>query len=223
MGAKQEFAVRLYRWAVLDSHEEMDAGFPLVRRLGNEHAGTYLSVMVRLDVERRRRLLTSFIKRFHPEAVELLDDGMTREEEELLEWAVDQRREMNCAVPAPTLRISSRRLRTLLKDKLVARFGGQTQVAKMGPKIFSLESVLGPWVVRTWFDYGRRPEYFHHIDGADTSLAGFLSIESWMGISSTTDWTLGSAGSEEDIAKTMIDAVQRFLDRAPGLLKGLSP
>ena len=50
-----------------------------------------------------------------------------------------------------------------------------------------------------------------------------ISVESWMGISSTTDWTLGSAYSAEDIAKTMVDAAQRFLNRAPELLEGLSP
>ncbi len=222
MDAKQEFAVRLYRWAILDSHEEMDAGFPLVSRLGNGNAKSYLAVMSRLDVDRRKLLLAAFVKRFHPEAIDILDDYITGEEEALLEWADELRLEMGCIFPPP-LRLSSKKLRVLLKKELVERWGGQTQLKKMGPKIFSFESTLAPWVVRTWFDYGRRPEYFHHVDGDDATIAHLLSIESWMGISSTTDWTQGPANSEEEIAKTMVDAAQRFLDHAPALLEGLAP
>ncbi len=223
MDAKQEFAVRLYRWAILDSHEEMDAGFPFVSRLGNEHAETYLSVMARLDADRRNRLLAIFIKRFHPQAVELLDGGMTREEEALLEWADALRSEMDCSDPAPTLRISSRKLETLLRIELRARFGQQTPFRKTGPRMFLFESKHGPWVVTTRFECGRHRDYYHHIDSGEMSIANSLSIQSWMGIAAVTGWTHGPANSEENIAKTMVDAVQRFLNRAPGLLEGLSP
>ncbi len=231
MDARQEFAVRCYQWALLDSREEMEAGFPLVSRLGNIHAETYLSVMGRLDADRRQFLRTACVKRFHPQAVELLDDRMTWEEETLLESANDQRFEIVCADLAPALRISNRKLETLLKSELRARLGQQTPFRKTGPRMFLVESKQSPWVVTTRFDCGRRPEYYHHIDSDEVDrpnarglgIADRLSIESWMGISSTTDWTLGSADSEEEIAKTMVDAVQRFLQRAPGLLEGLSP
>ncbi len=209
----------------------MEAGFPFVRRLGNEHAETYLSVMAHLDVNRRDRLLAAFVKKSHPQAVELLDDGMTREEEALLEWADAQRLEMRCVAPPPALRISNRQLETLLKSKLRARFGQQTPFRKTGPRMFLFKSKHGPWVVTTRFECGRRPEYYQHIDCDEIyrpnvrglGIADRLSIESWMGISAVTDWTQGPADSEEDIAKTMVDAVQRFLDHAPALLEGLSP
>ncbi len=231
MNAKQEFAVRLYHWAIHDSREEMEAGFPFVRRLGNEHAETYLSVMSRLDKRKRRHLLVAFVKRFHPQAVELLDDGMTQEEEALLEWADAQRGELRSVALVPVLCISNRKLETLLKTELRVRFGQQIPFRKMGPRMFLFELKHGPWIVTTRFECGRHREYYHYIDSYEAygpnvrglGIADLLSIESWMGISSTTDWTQGPANSEEEIAKTMVDAVQRFLDYAPALLEGLSP
>ncbi len=222
MDVTQQFAVRYYRWALLDTREESSAGFPLICRLGDENAKSYLAVMNSLDAARRQTLLTAFLKRFHPQAVELLDDGMSREEEALLDWADDQRNEMCGAPPAPGLRIFRRKLEKLVKAEILARFGGQTPLKKMGPKMFSFESSHGPWVVHTWFDCGRRPEHFHNIKAGAFTLVEFFTIQSWMGISSTTDWTIGPVKGGE-IAKTMIDSVQRFLDAAPDLLDGLSP
>ncbi len=223
MDAKDEFAVRYYQWALLDSREEMEAGFPFVRRLGNESTMTYLSVMDRLDEDKRELLLVAFAKRFHPQAVELLDDSLTREEETLLEWADAQRFEMICAELVPPLRISSRKLENLLKSELRERFGQKIPFRKTGPRMFLFESGHGPWVVTTRFECGRHRDYYHHIDSGEISLGTSLSIESWMGISAVTGWTHGPASSEENIAETMVDAVQRFLDHVPALLEGLSP
>ncbi len=233
MDVTEEFAVRYYRWAVLEVRQEMEAGFPLVSRLRNEHAETYLSIMNWIDDPSKRRLyLIASVKRFHPHAVSLLGEDMTRAEEKVLEWADALRLEMDCAMPARRLRTSSGKLKTLLRSELLTRFGRQTVLTRPGPKMLGLESRHGPWLVRTWFDCGRRSFYLHHIDTDEVKLASHLSIQSWMGISSMTEWTLGPANgeeelgpanSEEEIAITMVDASQRFLGRVSGLLEGLSP
>ncbi len=224
MDVTEEFAVRYYRWAALDSRQEMEAGFPLVSRLRNEHAATYVSIMNWIDDASKRRLyLLASVKRFHPEVVSLFGEDMTRAEEKVIEWADAQRLEMDYAMPARKLGISSRELKTLLKNELLTRFGRQTVLTRPGPNMLGLESRHGPWLVRTWFDCGRRSFYLHHIDAGEVKLASHLSIQSWMGISSMTEWTLAPAGCEEVVAKTMVDAAQRFLGRVSGLLEGLSP
>jgi hypothetical protein len=220
--ATHEFAVRYYRWAVQDTRAEMEAGFPLVSRLGEENAESYLSVINRLDRPDRYDLVAAFIKRFHPVATRLLNEEMTREEEKLLEWATDKRREMLGAPPRPRPRVSSRKLKSILENELQKRLSPPPELSNVGPKMFRFMSHFGPWVVQTWLDYGRRPQYFHHIDGEGTSLAKFVSIESWMGISGTTDWTIGPK-SEMEIATTMVDAIERFFLAVPGLLEGLLP
>ena len=222
MDVKQEFAVRLYRWATRDSIEEMKAGFPLVSRVATENVESYISVMNSLDAANRQHLVTALVKRFHPQAVELLDDGMTPDEEALLEWAVDQRREIHMGANAPAFRVSSRKLRTAVQREVLARTGRKILLGKVGPKTYRFELDFGQWVVHTWVDCGQRPEYFHHIKSSETVLADFLSIASWMGIASVTKWTLKSAGSEKEIAKTMLDASQRFFGALSRLLDGLS-
>ncbi len=179
--------------------------------------------MDRLDEDERKRLLVAFVKRFHPQAIELLGNGLTREEEALLEWADALRSEMDFSDPPPPLRISNRKLETLLKSELRERFGQQTAFKKMGPRMFLFESRYGPWVIRTWFDCGRHRDYSHRIVSGEILLATSLSIQAWMGISAVTGWAYGLAKSEANIAKTMVDAVQRFLDHAPALLEGLTP
>ncbi len=221
MDAAQEFAVRYYRWAARDSIEELEAGFPLVSRLANENAVSYLSVMNSQDADTRRRLVAASVKRFHPQAVDLLNHALTPEEEDLLEWADGTRFEMKLNMPMPALRVSTRRLKAALSRELLALTGQQTPLPKVGPKTYRFEFRHDPWSVQTWFDCGRRPEYFHHIKRGETALATFLSMASWMGIASVTSWTLKSAGSEKEIAKTMVEATQRFLDRLPELLEGL--
>jgi len=92
---------------------------------------------------------------------------------------------------AAALRISYRKLKTLLEGELQTRFGQQTARTKPGPRMLGFESRYGPWLVRTWFDCGRRSFYLHHIDASEIKLASHLSIQSLMGISSMTDWTQG--------------------------------
>ncbi len=222
MDAAQEFAVRYYRWAARDSIEELEAGFPLVSRLANENAVSYLSLMNGQDAGTRRRLVAASVKRFHPRAVDLLNDALTPDEEALLEWANGLRFEMTLNTPMPALRVSTRKLKAALRSELLVLTGQQTPLPKVGPKTYRFEFRHGPWVAQTWFACGHRPEYFHHIESGETTLATFLSIASWMGIASVTKWTLKSAGSEAEIAKTMVAATQRFLDRIPELLEGLS-
>ncbi len=223
LNVTDEFSVRYYRWAILDSRQEMDAGFPLVSRLRNESTETYLSIMSQLDATRRHSYLVASVKRFHPQAIGLLDEGMTREEETLLEWADTQRFNMTCAMPRRKRRFSTRRLKASLESALLTHFGHHGSLTKPGPNMLGLEPRYGPWLVRTWFDCARSPHYFHHIASDEISLASFVSIHAWMGITSMTDWTWGPANSEEEIAKMMVDAAQRFLDRVPELLEGLSP
>ncbi len=89
--------------------------------------------------------------------------------------------------------------------------------------MFCFESKHGPWVITTRFDCGRSPHYYHSIEGDGMKLASHISIQSWMGISSMTDWNMVPAGCEDEVARAMTDATQRFLGHAEDLLKELLP
>jgi hypothetical protein len=76
-GAKDEFAVRYYRWAREDFRREIGQGFPLLGSIKGTAALRLLAAMESLGPDEQVRFADALVKRFHPRATELLNEPLT--------------------------------------------------------------------------------------------------------------------------------------------------
>ncbi|HXM97102.1 MAG TPA: hypothetical protein VN982_01365 [Candidatus Dormibacteraeota bacterium] len=92
-------------------------------------------------------------------------------------------------------------------------------------KEWTYHTQMGSWIVSTEIDTGGRRNvgYDHSIGALETMhLQDRISVLSWMGISSQTDWMYLSEDEADEAAECLGQLCGQFLSAVPKLLEGLS-
>jgi len=138
---------------------------------------------------------------------------------------------------------SKRKLQTALMQKFQEQFGGRCLGSGYDdicdPSSWFEIKCYGGWNIRTNFWFGRRQNLIDYSQGisseltfqqrgekgtytANLALGQMISLCSWLGIRSTTEWLYITDGEEVDrTCDTAIKHCQYFVEVAPKLLKGL--
>ena len=82
--AKQEFAIRYYRWSMAGIVEEFAAGFPLARRIKSIGSARLSALLSRLGPEQGLKLLKAKTRRANDIAIRALGEDLTTDELSLI-------------------------------------------------------------------------------------------------------------------------------------------
>lgn len=222
--ARDEFLIRFYGWAKEFSQHEFSHGFPLVSQIRNPSAARLVSFAALLNVGERKLLCHALLKRFHPRAAKLANDLPSSEEEAILRrysaarkaFPIDSFSEKAQSLPKT-------RLRKMLLNKLRVVLGDPIDSPDHDEWEYRVH--FDCWNVSTRIDIGgRRVLGYEHAIRASESvfLHRQISVLSWMGIASQTDWVSMSEAEQEKTLESIGHLCKLFMDTAPMLLKGLS-
>jgi hypothetical protein len=221
---RDQFFVRFYRWSNEVSRQEFDEGFPFVSRIRNLNVLRLLNFTASLSRNERALLCSALLKRFHQRAVELLEDFPSLEEDALLNRysAASDVQALQLAASAPGFRKAN--FRKMVLKKLGQVLGDPVEMAP-NRETWTYEAQIGCWMVRTGVDIGGRRNvgYGHTISAREAvHLQHHISVLSWMGISSQTDWIYLSEAESDEAAECLGQLCRQFLNAVPKLLEGLT-
>jgi hypothetical protein len=217
---RDEFLIRFYRWAKEFSQDEFSRGFPLLSQIRNPSATRLVRFAESLNTGERKLLCSALLKRFHPRATELANDFLSSHEQEMLRRYSVARN----AFPLHAARQSlpKVRFRNLLLSKLHSVLGDPVDGSTS--QEWEYWAVVGCWTVSTRIDIGgRRVLGYEHAIPISQSvfLHRQISVLSWMGISSQTDWVSVSESELEKTLESIEHLCKLFMDTVPMLLNGL--
>jgi hypothetical protein len=221
---RDEFLVRFYRWAKESSEEEYNAGFPSLSRIKNLSVLRFLNFVATLDETESTLLRSALLKRFHQRAVELLDDFPSAYEEAILK-RYSLAPEVSPSQISPSARgLRKGDFREIVLKKLNPLLGDPID-SPTDRETWSYQTGVGCWVLSTTVDTGGRRNvgYAHSIRARESVyLHEGISILSWMGISSQTDWMHLSQAETPEAAECLKNVCQHFSIAVPKLLEDLS-
>jgi len=214
----RKFETRYYQWSRQDAEQELDQGFPRVRRIKNLGAARFLEVVKGMAPNEQRRLVVALAKRFHRNVLNDVGESFSSEEERIVNAYLGRQFRLPSQVPRADRKALAKQTKAILTPI----------VGKVAPSTASTwwhESVVNGWVLRTSLDVGAKFEhlaYFHSIITPDNfSLAPNISFLSWLGITGTTSWTFEAESDQENAVQTLAELCQTFVTAAPNLLEGL--
>ena len=233
--AHKEFEKRLYQWALEDWRRELEEDFRLLRKVADP---VPLRIIEALDKPRRFLFAKALVKRFTPAHVlAQCGDSFTDEDAQLIQIYIDA---VTSVVSGPTSigseddrYLSATSLceldRTSFKKAIVTRLTPVLgkEYENCGGGEWRYYTSVGPWEIVTCIDLGGRSHqlcYAHNIRcSKHPFLAEHISLLSWLGISSQTDWSGLTQSDIEPIAESLAEIIAHFVRSAPSLLQGLSP
>lgn len=246
---KRQFAIRYYLWATSEWEREIAESFPRLRLFKTGFALEVYKFMRKLDTGDQRILARSLLKRFHPEAIQALDENCSKEEESLRS-RLDAFRNWESAKEIfgeemegkKRKSASKKKLRTVMAARFKAAFGAECIEIPLCPEQdedFSFKMKFSGWIIDTRFWFGRNASlinYSHSISseaafefpgykgGWSLPIAGLgtmISFNSWLGIASQTEWERVMNEEVEPACDEVIEHCRHFFAVAPNLLKGL--
>lgn len=243
--AQKEFNVRYYQWALKDWEREIEHDFPFLRTFKGGSAWRALDMMSKMDDGLQRFFAHALAKRFHQEAVQVLGERITPEEKRLCRQYCDR----IDSSPAELL-LHERELvgeRGIYADGKLLRRCLRAELRQLN--LEKAESASTLWRYRTGIDRWdiltevqttgsyAQVVYSHDIvlarerervvlDGGQVvtkyiTLKKFISLQSWLGISSQSEWCDLLDSDVPQVARAMVAACAHFLSAAPQLLSGL--
>jgi hypothetical protein len=244
--AKQQFEIRYYLWAISESEKECKESFRTLRSFKAGPVWKFHQYVQTLDGNDQLAFLSARLKRFHPSAVQALEEQYSEQENSLLR-RFDQFRQVPSTVDqeiqARTLagekvRFANKgKIRRVLSAKFKDAFGGQCLGLASANEEAELRFKMkcGGWVVDTFFDFGRHEsmiQYSHSISSESTFehrgtqipsmiIGVFISFASWLGISSQTEWRYIMDEDIEPVSSAAVWLCDHFFKITPKLLKGL--
>lgn len=224
--AKSELQVRLYRYALEVWDHELKNDCPLLQMVTS--AVNTLENLRALPEGERPQLARALTKRFHKEACIRLGEPITVEEAQMLKRLDVARGDRlispSYQPPASADRAVRRAVIVRLKSEL--EFLGKPQ--SLGR--FSEWQYVTPWrawkIVTDLEALGRFGDcsYSHRVETVDgRRMTSFLSLLSWMGVSSTSKWRVSDEQSGINAALAIATLCRHFFDTvAPQILEGLT-
>jgi len=233
------FRERFYFWALADWNRELRDNFPLLRAVYDEGPQPAVEIMEQLAPDRREAVSIALVKRFTDEdTLRRLEALPTIEERNLAEWFVEKclarRARRSGAVVLPGSYSKAALPKKLKRKKLKRHIIGALHPI-LGDKYeewgdsfeWRYRTKIGPWHVITYIDVGgqgHQLSYDHSVLLSDrVRLFEGISLLSWLGICSQTNWQGLVDGDAEPAALVLATIVAHFMEAAPKLLKGLTP
>lgn len=233
IAARDQFAVRYYRWALEDFRREVREGLPLLRTIKGSFAVRAVTYMDSFGGD-QLRLATALVKRAHPKALTLVGESPSPEEEALIAGYDNGTRlrtreedEYNAALlaDAPRLKINRGRFLSVIKEQLAPVFGNEGEPFSTKDE-WRYQTGIGEWTVQTYIDVGgsvHQLAYSHAIRAAEHRyLNENVSIFRWLGIGGQTSWNLLTDADTSAAALSISRVCAHFVRAAPDLLSGLS-
>jgi hypothetical protein len=222
--ARRELVVRLYRWALRQWEGEIQSGFAILEKVRGNAAVKALGLFRSLPHDERVTLARAMTKRFHKEACDLLRDPLTVDEARLLGWA-DTTRITSASHQRPTRLTKSLRRSVIEQLHDALGFLGAPE-SLSGRSEWLYVAQFGGWRIVTLVAAADRfgdCSYSHTIESmGGTPIARYLSLLSWLGISSETKWRVADEGHAAEASTAIAMLCRYFLDAAPLLLNGLT-
>lgn len=231
--ARDEFAVRYYRWALDDARREVHEDFPLLRSVRSALPIRVVAYLESFTGDDRLRVATSLVKRSHRRAIELTAGSWGAEDER-----IDQDYRSAARVRRPEeewrnqallhdpdkLKLNRGRFLAAVKAELVPVLGpGEPFSTKHE---WRYDTPLGPWTLATFIDAGGS---LHQLSYTQTIrvdprrvLKEGLSICGWLGIGGGhTTWSQLTEADTPPAAESIARVCAHFLRAAPALVAGL--
>lgn len=221
--ARSELAIRLFRWSLEEWERELNNGFVLLRQVSGNAASKTVDILRTLSDDERRQLTRAFAKRFHKEACAGLGEVIAEDDLRLLQWA-DSSRLLSPDHQPPVG--ADRGLRKAIVARLKAELEFLGPLEPMGRSTeWRYVTGSGPWRVLTYIEaVGRFGDcsYSHSIETlGGRQVSQYLSLLSWLGVSSQTKWRVSDERDGSNAAVGMRNLCRHFLGAAPRLLDGL--
>lgn len=231
--AKDEFAIRYYRWASVYLQREFEEDFPLLRMIKSGTVLSYLEYLKNRPRDEQYAIATALQKRCHRRALELAGQKLTASEEKM----ISEYLEKGALTLTPFEEsIWDRRLdgkgpvKKLTRGRFIKQASQELSLLSIPLEKNRRDADLigrirvGVWTVNFTFFLGQPPRIEHYIShDLYFTLKERIHVLSWLGISSGLIWDLLITDEDgNEAAKSMRIATAGFLEAAPALLDGLT-
>jgi hypothetical protein len=230
-----EFAIRYYRWAIVDSQREADNDFPLIGAIRGTLAVRAVAFLRSLDIVERRRAAEALVKRVHRRAVELTGDTWSA-----ADTAFDERYRASIRAPqmadthahpavadgSPASSVNRRQLLVAVKEALAPVLGpGEPFSTKHE---WRYATPFDRWTLVTLIDVGGSTHQLSYSQSIQSAPHRYvkegISVLSWLGLGGAqTQWNQLTGFDVDSAAGALSRVCSHFVNAAPGLLHGLTP
>jgi hypothetical protein len=210
---RAEFALRLYRWAGAEWKSELASDCARLMAVPSRTLRRVAERLLALPTSDRERAAAGLLKRFHSEAVTALGDRVLPEEQAL----VDRVLKMPLRVSPPIPPVDRKLLRRSVRERLTAMTGAKPDRSYETGVEWRHVQRVGAVELLTYVDTGGRPvrqvEYSQDVRSLDgLEIKRFISLASWLGITSATRFDLVAPGEEEMAAAQVVSLARYFAD-----------
>ena len=236
IAARDEFAIRYYRWALEDSGREVREGFARLRSIRSAIAIRAVEYLSSLSDSERRRLAAALVKRNHRRALELAGEPISADEAAMIEAfrqamrnpSAGEEAYRRAVMTAPAqAQVNRGALLAAVTDGVGRALGGAGERFSTAHE-WKFTTAIGPWTMITLVDVGGTAHQLAYQQSIRADERRYLqegiSILSWLGIGGGhTTWDRLTDADTASAAASLARVVADFAGAAPALLAGLSP
>jgi hypothetical protein len=218
------FCLNLYRWALRDFDREIAEGFPLLNIYPYWDGKLFVDCFHQLTLDNKSMMPVALVKRFHSLAARIGGDTIAEREKELID-------RFSLSLKNAHFQMVDNLVKPKLSRTVIVRRIQETVRGTIGGNIESLgnagtwlhSTVLGNWRVSTTFDVRSNRVYFGHrifdLSQDLNLLPGYISILSWFGILSSTEFYLTSRQDIDALCDSVNKLCAHFVSSVPILQK----
>jgi hypothetical protein len=244
--AKQEFQIRYYYWAISEFEKEISESFSNLRTFKNGPIWEAHQFMQQIDRDEQLTLAKNLVRRAHPDAVKILGETLSDEDNLLLNRFDNFRSQFHGKIGINSNGekikcVSKSKLRKAVENAFIKKYGSRCV------KILTTEGGWDPffemkfagWIVNTSFSFGRHQSLisYQHSIGSEKKipiqeypsecwppamkLGRSLTLLSGFGIIGQTQWMFLAKEDVDPACNNVIKCCEHFFEAIPRLLKGL--
>jgi hypothetical protein len=220
---RDEFLARFYRWADVFSQDEFNRDFPVISEISAQNAGYFVNFARSLNQNDRNVFRLARLKKFHPRGAELANQILSPQENAFLAQYSLARTGSVSGSRKKERSLPKTKFRKMLLNTLHPIFGDPIESPDSREQ-WEYRTPIGCWTVSTRIDIGGRSVlgYEQAILASEyVFLHRGISVFSWIGIASQTDWFSVSEAGQEKTLESIQHICKVFLAATPELLKGL--
>jgi hypothetical protein len=222
---KEIFALNYYNWALNDFKQEIHSNFRLLKKIKDLNSLVVIKMMEEMPTEQRYIFANSLIKRFHPIAVEISEDRFLDEEKQYISKYFSEAGKSVWEMPK--LHLTSKQINNF-KKIIIEKVANSCVIEEEGKfhNELRFKKKIGNWYINTSVIFSNRMHSFDYqqsISNEDYTkiLHEMINIESWLGISSMTTWTVNNKNEIDESIYALIECIDRFHKVIPDLLKDI--